>query len=693
MIYNIQYKYLKTLGGNHVSRKSNKTDTIGNPSAIANAMYDAQKKEITSSMVLSLSFIAAGLIVAVIGIFQYFSIKNNMTDSSESIDAMAWVVIAGVGLLVGIIGLVSIMRSVVSLGQIGSWAKEAESHASPFQAQKLHRKVAAMNQAQSMEKPANQGMAEGKQKRGFFKRGKENKNKQNSDELYYKYNPQEKKAAPPQKSAPVMEQKFDYGINEDKKLTFADEFLKKNKRDPFAQYRKDLGIKEEPVEETKQKPKFIISNPVNQNNTASVPVQVPVQKTDHDTDLLGKTLVPQKETSVPSLDKQDDEESGFDFAMSYLSQNEDKTEQPKTSSYDNASSPVRESTVETISQPEEPAVSVSNSPYGEHNESDDDYFFSAKTSTAVSSQQQTPIVQQHQPAHKAQPSGNGFTPDISAAMSKQSGKSKNLAPPTVMLDLDYKKERPSEEYDFSLFEEIAPGKTKKSSTNSNTSQKTSEKNNYDDMFFGSTNQSSQENQEFESDFLTDFAKQSESKTNYNSLNYTTQAETAKKSVKLPDIESKSAVDETGSRQSIAETSFSYPNGKPTFNNDFEQSKATQSTQIQNQEQTAPQQYSSSQQQFVLQKQKQTTTPPKTRATRAKKNKQNNKKSFSESFLSKNGKIENSNSEIVKNGTRSQRKFVDASEYDEWSCPQCGKVNQEYVGVCACGSRKPRPRKH
>ncbi|MBQ3691949.1 MAG: hypothetical protein II931_01305, partial [Clostridia bacterium] len=86
----------------------------------------------------------------------------------------------------------------------------------------------------------------------------------------------------------------------------------------------------------------------------------------------------------------------------------------------------------------------------------------------------------------------------------------------------------------------------------------------------------------------------------------------------------------------------------------------------------------------------TSTPPKSKNTKKK-----SKKSFSEMFLNNHGgKSENddNDSEIVKNGTRAQRKFVDASEYDEWTCPDCGKVNQEYVGLCACGARKPRAKK-
>lgn len=26
--------------------------------------------------------------------------------------------------------------------------------------------------------------------------------------------------------------------------------------------------------------------------------------------------------------------------------------------------------------------------------------------------------------------------------------------------------------------------------------------------------------------------------------------------------------------------------------------------------------------------------------------------------------------------------------NEWACPQCGKVNQNYVGTCGCGEEKP-----
>ena len=27
--------------------------------------------------------------------------------------------------------------------------------------------------------------------------------------------------------------------------------------------------------------------------------------------------------------------------------------------------------------------------------------------------------------------------------------------------------------------------------------------------------------------------------------------------------------------------------------------------------------------------------------------------------------------------------------NEWKCPKCGKINQNYVGTCGCGQQKPR----
>ena len=629
-----------------MSKKSNKADSIGNPSTIANAMYDAQKKEITSSMVLSLSFIAAGLIVAVIGIFQYFHIRGNMTDSSEGIDAMAWLIIAGVGLLVGIIGLVSIMKSVVSLGQIGSWAKEAESHASPFQAQKLHRKVAAMNQSQSMKKPDSQAAADAesgqKPKFGFFKRGRENKGKQNSEDLYYKYNPQEKKASkPPEKSAPMMEQKFDYGIEEAKKMTFADEFLKKNKRDPFAQYRKDLGIEEEPEKEVKKKPKFIISNPQNKNINVTPPQQaaeIPAAPVEN-----RPILQKHEEPIVPQVNSES-ASGGFDFSLSY-SEEETTPAVSDTNSHvlDFAQDqPDTSAAEESAPLQFEEAVAMS-SPYGVHNESDDDIFFSAKTVTPQQTQIQTQAGKQ-----------NNSTPNLAAAL--DNAIPKPLAPPTVVLDLDYKKKQQSEEYDFSLFEEIDPNKTKNSKTHnqqvqakkvqqSPTAQPTST-NTASDMFYGhAESQEISDAPDTQQSFMSNFVNSIE-----NQDNYSIQTQRSAKQEVIPQ-NNQQAVQETAVQQQPIQQQPVQPQKSP-----------------------------------ITQRKKKTSTPPKSRNTKK------TKKSFSEMFLNNNGKNTAEDSEIVKNGTRAQRKFVDASEFDEWTCPECGKVNQEYVGICACGSRKPRAKR-
>ena len=655
-----------------MSKKSNKSDSIGNPSTIANAMYDAQKKEITSSMVLSLSFIAAGLIVAIIGVFQYFSIKGNMVDSSESIDAMAWLVIAGVGLLVGIIGLVSIMKSVVSLGQIGSWAKEAESHASPFQAQKLHRKVAAMNQSQSLQKPDNRGAAEGengqKPKFGFFKRGRENKNKQNSEELYYKYNPQEKQQAKPPEKAPMMEQKFDYGIEEAKKLTFADEFLKKNKRDPFAQYRKDLGIEEEPEKEVKKKPKFIINGTANPDSGTAAVNNMPQPQANTTVD-FNSSQYSETTENKPILKKQEDpietpasnenpSNIGLDFSLSF---SENAAAQPAADTTNNTNfidytkdQPDTTDAEQAAPLQYEEAASMSSSPYGVHNESDDDIFFSAKTVTPPV--QQTQIQTQHI-------SQQSVAANVAAALDNAIPKA--IAPPTVVLDLDYKKKNSSEDYNFSLFEEIDPKKAKSQKVQQAKAQpqvkqqQTTPSVQNDDMFFGGSKTAVQEVQDApdtQQNFMSNFVSSIENQENFVMPTQQPARQEAAPQVQQQPV-NQVLVQQTAVQQPVQQEPV------PQQKTPFTQRKKN-----------APK----------------TSTPPKSKNTKKK-----SKKSFSEMFLNNHGgKSENddNDSEIVKNGTRAQRKFVDASEYDEWTCPDCGKVNQEYVGLCACGARKPRAKK-
>ena len=245
---------------------------------------------------------------------------------------------------------------------------------------------------------------------------------------------------------------------------------------------------------------------------------------------------------------------------------------------------------------------------------------------------------------------------------------KKDAPPTVMLDIDYKKQDSSSEYDFSLFEDISPEKDKKKENAYYVSQPV-ESNNY------------------------------QSENNKPQQGYGTYVK--------PEV--------SVSQQSINESKV---DSSPTYFKKFEepQPKAMRNAPSPSPiPPVSPAPPAQPQHQRPIgrfrtpdnppnppsigaekRQDSKRTPPPKSRNTRSSKHDRKSsqqsgeKKSFSEKFLNKNSGGE---SEIVKNGTRSQRKFVDASEYDEWSCPSCGKVNQEYVGVCACGTRKPRPRKH
>ncbi len=228
-------------------------------SPVASAMFEIQRREATGNVLSGAVLILLGIIAIIVSIIKYTYNMNNITVDEDKIFAYAWIVIAVTGIILGVIGVYEILKSFISMEQINEWAKNAESHASPFQHKQAKRSVAVMNQSQSMEEAPAKGMAEdGSQaKKHFAWLGKkEDEPKPDSTAIYNKYNPNEKNDAPP-KAAPVQEQKFDYGLHEEKKQTFADKFLAENKEDPFAKVRKDLGIEEEKPKEEVQKPQFI----------------------------------------------------------------------------------------------------------------------------------------------------------------------------------------------------------------------------------------------------------------------------------------------------------------------------------------------------------------------------------------------------------------------------------------------------
>lgn len=57
---------------------------------------------------------------------------------------------------------------------------------------------------------------------------------------------------------------------------------------------------------------------------------------------------------------------------------------------------------------------------------------------------------------------------------------------------------------------------------------------------------------------------------------------------------------------------------------------------------------------------------------------------------KNGK-ENNYCYVCQCSLKSVKNHINRSqeaEDDEWKCPDCGKINKNYVGTCGCGRRKP-----
>ena len=580
-------------------------------SPIANAMYNAQREEIKSSVITSLLFLIIGAAVTVFSVFKYFKITGNMTDSSEKFDAYAWLAIVAIGVGVVAIGIVNMLKTFGALSQLSSLLKRTESHASPFQDQQLSKRVAQMNQSQAL-KNAEMVSAEQRKsdkKKGFGLFGKKT---MSSSELYDKYNPQQKNAstqrmtAPP-KAKPMMEQKFDYGIHEQKELTFADEFLMKNKRDPFAQYRKELGIKEEHTAQTfEQKPQFI-----NANATAKKAPTIQVGSSSiSGLDLGSVSTVSPKDAGVNKPASTGKSLlSELDFSGSFGS--------------DTSSAPVQQ----PIKQQAKPKSLLSELDFGGSFGTDTD----------------TPAVQE---APAAQPK-----------------------PRSLLSELDFGGSFGSDT-DKPAVQEAPAAQPKPRSLLS-------------ELDFGGS---------FESDTNTPSVQETPAPQPKPSSDNTPSAPAEPAAIPQPQPEVKKAPvnDPVAQRASVKMISFLSDKSNDSFVDITGVEKITNNQTVGNGNSTpygmhreeddgmffAPRTNNTG---FTQQQSR-----PLPSAQTASYNLEN--------FTDKKQQRPNSkdfSSDIVKNGTPAQRKYVEASAFDEWTCPQCGKTNQEYVGVCACGRRKPR----
>ena len=701
-------------------------------SPIANAMYNAQRKEITSSIITSLSFLAVGIIVTLFSVIKYFKITAAMTDPSEKIDAFAWLVIAGVGICVVAIGVVNMLKSFVSLGQLGALLKRTESHASPFQDQQLSKRVAQMNQSQAMKKAETASAEQRKQdkKKGFGLFGKK---KLSSSELYDKYNPpkqqqgssSQKMTTAPPKAKPLMEQKFDYGIHEEKELTFADEFLKKNKRDPFAQYRKELGIKEEAPKPIEHKPQFITATPSNPDSSSKSstiqgghgssfefdlsqikPISADTQtaKKEETTDTSGKSLLSELDfggsfgdtSSVSAQTKDAPKEqpkpksllSELDFGGNYgdtssvsAQTQESPKEQPKSrsllseldfgGSFGDTSS-VSAQTQETPKEQPKPRSLLSELDFGG----------SFGDNSSVSAQTQETPKEQPKPRSLLSELdfGGSFGDTSSVSAQTQETPKEQPKPRSLLSELDFGDSFGDTSSVSAQTQETPKEQPKPRSLLSELDF---------DGSFGDTSSVSTQIQEPTPDPLS---KQDTPKAPIDDP--VARRANVKMVSFLSDRSNDSFAEITGVEK-ISEThsvSSSSPYGvhreeddgmffAARSNNASFTQQATAQTHQQKPKQPIQQQRPKPQAQH---------TQP---ASQKIKSESYNLDNFAETQPKQRPKKKEVSSEICKNGTPAQRKYVEASEFDEWTCPQCGKTNQEYVGVCACGRRKPRPRKN
>ena len=656
--------------------KNKSQQNVPTLSPIANAMYNAQKKELTSSIVTSLAFLAVGGLVTAFSIVKYFSVSRAIQDPSEQVDAIAWLVIAGIGVGVVAIGIVNMLKSLASLGQLSSLLKRTESHASPFQDQQLSKRVAQMNQSQAMKNAeivsAEQLKQEGKKGTGLFGR-----KKLSSSELYDKYNPQKKQnqsaqriTAPP-KAKPMMEQKFDYGIHEEKELTFADEFLMKNKRDPFAQYRKELGIKEEAPKFYEQKPQFVNTNSANKAST--------VQGGNGSSFELnlknigsGASSGKGAENSGSSLLSELDFSGKFDDNPVTAPIVQKPAEQPKQKSLlsqldfggsfgeDTAVQSTTETTTNTQSKPRS---LLSELDFGGN--------FGESTAPAASKPETTSTQSKPRSLLSELDFGGNFGESTVSAASKPETTSTQPKPRSLLSELDF----------GGNFGENTAQTASQPETTSTPPKPRSLLSELDfGGNFGDDNTPVQP-----SSVKPVTVKPADVKP------VTAQSSTVSQKV---EVKQSPSVDPVAARASVKMISFLSDKSGDSFAEITGVEKIDNSQSVGS---SSPYGMHREEDDGMFFAPRSNNTGFTQHQTRAQKPESYDLNNFAPDQPHGNqkpaaaSKNEDFTSDIVKNGTPAQRKYVEASEFDEWTCPQCGKVNQEYVGVCACGRRKPRKR--
>lgn len=605
--------------------------------SVSDALYDAKRSEVRQETIAGLVFLAIGLVIIIVSFLQYSNISESAQEPSDDANAIAWLIIAGVGAVVGVIGLIRTIKSVTSFSGIATSIKGMMSKASPFQSQPVNRGVAAVTQTQAMSEAPIKGMSERNRSIGY--EGTQKKSKKaaqssgSSAKLYDKYHPSQPSQSPrmnpaPQSQPPSKVQKFDYGIEEANKKSFADKFLEKNKKDPFEEYRKELGIKEEPKKAPESKPQFIISNRApSENLTYGMPqeqVAQPVRQT--------RQVQQAQSTSAQNYEK-------TSSSAAFTAQKEGTTKQ-RGSVAVNAAPP--QYTMPTARQ------------------EDDDFFLSFNAS------EQAPVTQKQAVE--------------TSELNTSKGKTANIRSEEEEFFLNYQSSDDSTEYSLDLFDDNTSYRVRSEKSSKPTISAAAQKSvgsKSINLSYGLEETVASRNTE----------NNEEPALSYNIgkpiKNLDEVMETAELNLKplqrAKDTKPQQTISTVGSTSKSASQAEKYNFEAFSENKQDSSSRKPKDRPEQSVKQTKK----------VDSKKDKSGAPPSLSSIGIFKKKDKRKETETPAPAKQDKSKSRGNREICTNGTRSQRKFVDATEYDEWSCPSCGKINQEYVGVCCCGARKPR----
>lgn len=656
--------------------------------------YDDRKKEVRNSLIFGVSFLIIGLIGIIIGFSKYSSITRNAQDSSENIDAWSWIILAVGGAIILAIGFIASIKALIAFNQINSVISHMKTHLTPYQ-QELNRSVAENTQSQSLQPPEIKGAAEDKDSAEnasayssgtanysssgssiSYNSGSNSSNGSNSgneadySDIYAKYNAHGASAAVVQNNKaqepPLTKNRFSYGSAPHGGVGGgnANYYTPTNSKyaSPSASTHKEAKF----GSNTYGSETANLINAYMNNNYETGNQSVNTSTVSTASNYFAESG--HKRASSQSNGTIDYDLSLFGNAPKSASANAESAYTAATQSESFYTAP---SQAADTAYPAHPQQNVENT-FSDTTQADSFYTMPTQTVSPIF----TATTQTESTFSSATQSNNFYTAPMQTT-------NQNM-PPVQNHSTSYAPSAP----DTATYTSAQPQGT------ADTDEHGKYKGQYGLDYTITLNDKS-----FETYFPPEPENQEKAPEHFSVKTFLSGFDSSKGI-----HNTQSSQGNLGGKNNFYVAAAKFDEEKRTEAFDLQAHKASNESYTQTEQPSSTSGSSASnggKYNFDLFTNRTSAGKNMPDSGKPKSDKSSffstgfsvGKKKEQDDIAARTGSDRTSeqpvNREICVNGTRSQRKFVDASEYDEWVCPQCGKVNQEYVGVCCCGRQKPR----